>query len=142
MPEWLSGPALGGAVVGLLWALARVVQRRGEAAAAQDEASAKAVVELVAQLGDLRRDLDREQAARERLQQQVDHLEQQLSTASSRCAYLEGQVDQLTREAGAERARATQAEARAEALAGELGELRRAIQGGHTLPSGIPPARS
>lgn len=140
MPEWLSGPALGGAVVGLVWAIARAIQRRSEAAAAQDEASAKAVVALLAQLTDLRRDLDRESASRERLQRQVDSLEEQLGAATSRCAHLEGQIHVLTMEAGAERARATQAEARAEALAVELREVRLAISGGHQTIT-LPPPR-
>lgn len=140
MPDWLLQPAMGAALTGLVWALATAIRRRGEGSAARDEAAAKAVVELVAQLSDLRRDLDREQAARERLQRQVDQLEEQLGTATSRCAHLEGMVTVLTREAGEERARAQQAEARAEALAVELRELRIAITGGHTTVT-LPPAR-
>jgi chromosome segregation ATPase len=138
---------MGGALVALIWAIARAIEQRSKASAARetaeaevDSASAKAVVELVAQLSDLRKGLEREKAARERLQVQTDALEERLSEALSRAAHLEGQVHVLTQQATMERTERLRAESRAEALAAELRDLRLAIAGGHSTIT-LPPPR-
>ena len=124
---------MGAALVGLVWALATAVKRRSEASAAQDEASAKAVVTVLAMVTDLRRDLERETAARTRLQEHVDRLEVALAESQSRAAHLEGQIHVLTLEK-------QQAQKWATSLATELAELRRALESGHTKLTLPPPA--
>ena len=138
---------MGAALIGLIWAIADAIKQRARARAAvetaeaeTESAAAKAVVELVARQSDLRRDLEREQAARERLQAQVDHLEQLLSEAVSRASHLEGQIHVLTQQAAMERTERLRAESRAEALAAELRDLRLAIAGGHSSIT-LPPPR-
>lgn len=127
----LGGPAMGAALVGLVWALSRAIDKRASASAAQDTASAAAVNELIVQIGAVRRDLERETVARVRLQEHVDRLESALAEAQSRASHLEGQVHILTLEK-------QQAEGWARSLAAELAELRLQIQGSHTVPSSVP----
>lgn len=120
LPPELSGLATIGAGAGAAFAMVRAIaswiRGRGDATSA----SAKAVVELVAQLGTMRGDLRRMQAEVTQLRAEMDAAEVTLAT---------------------ERAARVAAEAWAKTLAEELAELRRAIMGGHTLPSGLPPQR-
>lgn len=117
--------------LGILGTLAAAWKRRSEGAAAQDSAGAAAIAELIVQIGAVRRDLERETAARIQLQEHVDRLENALVEAETRAAHLSGQVHILTLEKA-------QAEQWARALAEELAELRRQIQGSHTVPSSVP----
>lgn len=119
----MDDPTLIVAGLGILGTLAAAYRRRSDAGAA-------AIDELVIQIGAVRRDLERETAARMELQKCVDRLEVALAEAQSRAAHLEGQIHILTVEK-------QQAEKWAAALAQELAELRRQIQGGHTRPSGL-----
>lgn len=109
-----------GAIAAGIGALLRGRGKKLEAEGEAESAAAKAVVELVAQLGTMRGDLRRMQAEVTQLRAEMDAAEVTLAT---------------------ERAARVAAEAWAKTLAEELAELRRAIMGGHTLPSGLPPQR-
>ena len=134
----LLGPGAGAALVSCLWALATAIKRRSEASAVMVEAEAKteaasagAVMGLLDQLHLLRKDLDRETAARVALQGRVDQLDDELAEAKSRAQHLESQMGIMA----VERDQAVQW---AKHLAEELAELRRQIQGSHTIPSTVP----
>lgn len=135
----IGGPAMGAALTGLVWALARAIKRRGEASSALDEANAKAVVELVAQLGDLRKDLERETAARMRLEQRVENLQGQLDETESRARHYESQVAILSKQLDAKAEALAAAEKRGESLMGYLRELYSALNSGSTKLTLPPP---
>lgn len=117
--ESLSGPAMGAAATGLVWALARAVQRRGEAsaklqeaAAAQDQASAAGVLAMVGQLAKLnercealeaevtglRNDLEAANEERTSEREMRLHFEQLAKSLTEKCAVLEAAGAQLRRE--------------------------------------------
>jgi len=151
--DLLTGPGMGGAAVGLAWALVAAIKRHSAASATKSEAeaavlvaeaktetaSAGAVMGLLDQLHLLRRDLEREVAAREALQLRVDSLSDELDEARSRAAHLEGQVHVLTLEAQHEREEKSAAQRWAESLRRELGELRAALTAGHSTSIDLPP---
>lgn len=124
------------AALGIGGTLAGAWKRRQDGEAAQDEASAKAVLAVVAELGQVRLELQAERSARQELEKKVDVLE---SSARS----WEGQVSVLSEQLSAERRARIASEEREHALAREMRELRNAITGGHQgLPTPmLPPKR-
>lgn len=130
--EVLGGPALGAALTGLVWALATAIKRRSEGAAAQDEASAKAVQAVLIMVTDLRGDLDREQAARERLEREVGVLREELDREKSLRQHYESQYAILAKELELERRNSS-------ALKAEMDGLRRDIMGKITVRPPRPP---
>jgi chromosome segregation ATPase len=137
--QWLIGPTMGAALVGLVWALATAIKRRSEGAAAQDEASAKAVVAVLAMVTDLRADLDREQVSRRALEQELRELRDDHEEEKSKRQHYESQVAILQSELAVERRERVAAEGWATALAKELAELRRALESGYTKVTLPPP---
>jgi chromosome segregation ATPase len=144
--DTLTGPGMGAALVGCVWALAKAIRARSEGAAAKDvaeaaseSAAAKAVTELVVQLGQMRADLSRETAARMALEGRVQALQDDLARETSTRMHLEGQIHVLTLEVTKERQARQSAEGWAHSLANELAELRRALTSGHTKLTLPPP---
>lgn len=118
--------AAGSIAVGI-GALLKGRGRKLEAEAEGESANAKAVVELVVQLGALRTELARVQAEVTQLRLEVDAGELALAAERDRANRAELAAQEAT--------------AWAKSLAEEMAELRKAILGGHTLPSNLPPAR-
>jgi hypothetical protein len=122
----LGGPAMGAALVGLVWALATAIKRRAEGAAAQDEAGAKATVLVMAMVHDLRGDLDREQAARGALEQELRELRDDHEEEKSKRQHYESQYAIVVAELAMERKNSA-------ALKVEMDGLRRDIMGKITI---------
>lgn len=147
----------GAAIVLLVRALAHAIQRRSDGTAAQaeahalqlrataerDSAAAKAVVELVAQLGDLREVVDRERDERRAevsaLQVEVSDLREALATATSAQEHHEAQAE-IYRALLAQRdEHLAQRDARIERLVSELQRLYREVTGGFQSLTIRPP---
>lgn len=135
----IGGPAMGAALVLLVKALASAIKRRGESGAAAEEANAKAVVQLVVQLGDLRRDLEREVAARLKLEAEVVSMREQLEQAESSRQHYESQVHILTQELAQLRSQHEETKGERDTLRSEVDRLYRDIVSGFHGLSIKPP---
>lgn len=137
---------MGAALVGLVWALGTAIKRRGEASAAKDEAeaatetaSARAVNELIVQLGDVRNalaavklearaDLERAYVRIERLEGRVMELVDEVETEKSAREHYQSQTNIL-------QGQLVEKTAHNERLLAELKRLYGEISGGfHGLP--------
>jgi chromosome segregation ATPase len=130
------------AALGIGGTLAGAWKRRQDGEAAKDEASAKAVLAVVAELGQVRLDLRTEREAREELEGKVAGLEVRCDKAEDTARHWESQVHVLSEQLAGERRARIASEDREHALAREMTELRIAITGGHHgLPTPMLPPR-